>query len=248
MTDARSNRGTADSRYLDNGGVRLHYLDTGGDDRTAPIVFVPGMTCVADDYVEVLPLLGRRTAVVELRGHGRSEAPATGYDSNALASDVGAVVDAITDGPVHVMTFSRGTAYALAWALDHPDRVRSISIGDYIPQEIPLPEEVRVRLLDGRWRGTPVHDRVDREAGMATFRAARPQSFWEPLAQWQPPLLVVRSPSSTLIDDDAWTRYRTLFPTARLHVFEESPHDVFRPDRGRYPTLVREFVDSVDGC
>ncbi len=37
-----------------------------------PVVFVPGFTCVADDYTEVLPLFGRRTVVVELRGHGRS--------------------------------------------------------------------------------------------------------------------------------------------------------------------------------
>jgi non-heme chloroperoxidase len=242
------------SRYVDNGGVRLHYLDSGGDSGDtagaagggAPVVFVPGMTCVADDYVEILPLLGRRTIVVELRGHGRSDHTASAFDSGTLASDVGAVVDAVTAGPVHVMTFSRGTAYALIWALKNRDRVRSISIGDYIPQEIPLPDEVRSRLLDGRWRGTPVHDRVDRAAGMATFDAARAQSFWEPLAQWQPPLLVVRSPASPLIDDAAWARYREEFPAARLHVFEDSPHDVFRPERGRYPTLVRGHVDAVD--
>lgn len=244
----------AESRYVDNGDVRLHYLDSGdsGDlagsaDGGVPIVFVPGMTCVATDYLEILPVFGRRTVVVELRGHGRSDTPASGYDSDTLASDVGAVVDAVTTGPVHVMTFSRGTAYALTWALRHPDRVRSLSIGDYIPQEIPLPDEVRIRLLDGRWRGTPVHDRVDRAAGMATFEAARAQSFWEPLSAWQPPLLVVRSPNSPLIDDTDWARYRDLFPTAALHVFDDSPHDVFRPDRARYPTLVREHVDAVDG-
>ena len=236
-----------DSRYVDNAGVRLHYLDSGGRDRGAPIVFVPGMTCLADDYVEILPLLGRRSVVVELRGHGRSDAPVGGYDSDALASDVGAVVKAITDGPVHLMTFSRGTAYALRWALRHTDRVRSVSIGDYVPEEILLPDEVRSRLLDGRWRGTPVHDRLDRDAGMATFRAARQQSFWEELSRWRPPLLVVRSPHSPLIDDAAWSRYRTLFPAARLHVFDDSPHDVFRPDRGRYPALVREHVDATDG-
>lgn len=236
----------AESRYVDNGGVRLHYLDSGGDDGRAPIVFVPGMTCLAQDYVDALPAFGRRTAVVELRGHGRSEAPASGYDSDTLASDVGAAVDAVTDGPVHVTTFSRGTAYALIWALRNTGRVLSISIGDYVPQEIPLPGQVRVRLLDGRWRGTPVHDRVDREAGMATFEAARQQSFWEALARWRPPLLVVRSPNSPLIDDDSWARYRALFPAAALHVFPDSPHDVFRPDRTRYPTLVREHVDAVD--
>ncbi|ANI41538.1 hypothetical protein [Mycolicibacterium vaccae] len=32
---------------------------------------------------------------------------------------------------------------------------------------------------------------------------------------------------------------------ARLHEFPDSPHDIFRPDRGRYPRLVRETADSA---
>lgn len=68
------------SAFTHHGDVRIHYLDSGGDDRGAPIVFVPGMTDVAEDYRAVLPSFGRRTAVVEVRGHGRSDAPARGYD------------------------------------------------------------------------------------------------------------------------------------------------------------------------
>lgn len=234
------------SRFVAHGGARLHVLDSGGDDRGAPLVFVPGFTDVAEDYTAVLPLFGRRTVVVELRGHGRSSAPETGYDSATLASDVGAVVDAVAAGQVHLMTFSRGTPYALTWALEHRERVRSVSIGDYVPQEITLPDEISKFLLDGRWRGTPVHERVNRAAGEAIFRAARSQSFWEGLAQWQPPLLVVRSPNSPLISDAAWGRYRRLFPTAALHVFPDSPHDIFRPDRERFPDLVRAHIDTVD--
>jgi non-heme chloroperoxidase len=145
------------------------------------------------------------------------------------------------------VTFPRGTAYALRWALDHTDRVHSLAIGDSIPQEIALPDEIFLRLLDGRWRGTPVSQRLDRQAAINTFRAARNKSMWEALSRWQPPLLVVRSPTSPLIDDDAWARYGRLFPDARLHVFDDSPHDIFRPDRGRFPALVHEFVDHVDG-
>lgn len=235
----------AESRFTTNAGVRLHYLDSGGDERGAPIVFVPGFTCVADDYSEVLPAFGRRTVVVELRGHGRSDAPETGYDSATLASDVEAVVDAVTDGPVHLVTFSRGTPYALIWALSHRERVRSLSIGDYVPEEITLPDQAATFLLEGRWRGTPVRERLNRPAGEAIISAARRQSFWEPLAHWQPPLLAVRSPSSPLISDAAWDRYRELFPSASLHVFDDSPHDIFRPDRERYPRLVRGHVDAI---
>jgi pimeloyl-ACP methyl ester carboxylesterase len=233
----------AHSRFAANGGTRIHYLDSGGPDHGAPIVFVPGMTDVADDYVEVLHLLCRRTVVVELRGHGYSDAPETGYDLAALRDDVGAVVDAVTDGPVHVMTFSRGTTYAVAWALANPDRVLSLAIGDYVPAEIVLPDAHIHRLLDGRWRGTPVSDRLDYDAAVKTFRAAQNRSFWEPLSALQIPMLVVRSPDFPLVDDAAWDRYRQLFPWADLHEFTDSPHDIFRPDRGRYPGLVRDLTN-----
>ena len=232
------------SHFAANGDTRIHYLDSGGDDRGAPIVFVPGMTDLADDYTEILPLLGRRTVVVELRGHGRSDAPEDGYDLGTLSADVGAVVDAVTDGPVHIMTFSRGTTYAIAWAVAHPERVRSLAIGDYVPAEIVLPDPHMHRLLDGRWRGSPVRDRLDYEAAVKTFRAAQGRSYWEELSALQPPMLVVRSPNSPLVDDASWVRYQQLFPSAELHEFDDSPHDIFRPDRGRFPKLVRELVEG----
>ena len=234
------------SRFTDNGDARIHYLDSGGDDRGAPIVFVPGMTCVADDYREVLPLLGRRAVVVEIRGHGKSGSPMSGYDLATLGADVGAVVDAVTHGPVHIMTFSRGTSYAIAWALEHPNRVRSLAIGDYIPEERVLPSDISRFLLGGRWRGTPVSERVDRDAGLKIFEAARDRSFWEAVAGLQLPLLVVRCGDRVLVTHEDWLRYETLFPNAQLVEFHDSPHDIFRPDRGRYPRLVQEHVDRAD--
>ncbi|MDQ2636727.1 MAG: alpha/beta hydrolase [Actinomycetota bacterium] len=235
------------SHFTDNGGVWLHYVDSGGDDRGAPIVFVPGMTCIAEDYAEVLPLFGRRTVVVELRGHGRSDAPADGYDLAALSSDVGAVVDAVTRGPVHLVTFSRGTAYAIGWALRNPTRVRSLAIGDYIPEERLLPDGAPRRLLDGRWRGTSVRDRLDYQAAMNTFEAARARSFWKELARLDVPLLVVRSGERFLVTDEQWARYREEFPDAQLVEFHDSPHDIFRPDRRRFARLVHEHADGADG-
>jgi non-heme chloroperoxidase len=234
------------SRYISSGDARLHYLDSGGDDHGAPIVFVPGMTDIADDYTQVLPLFGRRMVVVEVRGHGRSSSPVSGYDLATLSRDVGAVVDAVTDGPVHIVTFSRGTSCAVAWAIEHPDRVRSISIGDYVPEERVVTHAASLHLLEGRWRGTPVSERLDVNAAMRTFRAAQSRSMWEPLSRLQPPLLVVRSGNSVLVTDAERARYRQLCPGVELVDFDDSPHDIFRPGRGRYPRLVHDHVDRVD--
>ena len=66
------------------------------------------------------------------------------------------------------------------------------------------------------------------------------------LARLGLPLLVVRSGGSVIVDDADWARYRRLFPDSQLVEFEDSPHDVFRPDRGRYPRLVRDHVDRSE--
>lgn len=234
------------SRFVDNGDVGIHYMDFDDGARNTPIVFVPGLTDIADDYIEVLPMFGRRAVVLELRGHGRSDAPPDGYHLAALSADVGAVVDTVTDGPIHLVTFSRGTSYAIAWALRQPGRVLSLAIGDYVPEERVVAAERSRFVLDGRWRGSPVRDRLNSEAALKMYRAARTRSFWEPLSALQIPLLVVRSGGSILVPDDAWVRYRRLFPNAELIDFPDSPHDIFRPDRGRYPGLVREHVERVE--
>jgi non-heme chloroperoxidase len=156
------------------------------------------------------------------------------------------VVDAVTDGPVHIVTFLRGTSCAIAWTIEHSDRVRSIAIGDYTPDERVLTGTASQQLLDGRWRGTPVRERLDERAAMQTFLAAQRRSMWEPLSRLHLPLLVVRSANSVIVSDDDWARYRQLFPGAHLVEFDDSPHDIFRPDRGRYPRLVHDHVDRGD--
>jgi pimeloyl-ACP methyl ester carboxylesterase len=102
------------------------------------------MTGVADDYTEVMRLLGRQAVVLDIRGHRRSSAPASGYDLATLSRDVGTVVDAVTDGLVHMVTFPRGTTYAVAWAIENPDRVRWLAIGDYVPRNACCPKQSRV--------------------------------------------------------------------------------------------------------
>ena len=236
---------TISSHHAVHGDVRLHYLDSGGDDRGAPIVFVPGMTDIAEDYLEAIPLFGRRIVVMEFRGHGGSTAPESGYGFATLCGDVGAVVDAVTAGPVHLVTFSRGTTYAVGWAIEHPGRVLSIAIGDYVPEERVVTDSEARTLIDGRWRGSPVVKRLDAAAAMQTFHQAQDRSMWDELSELQIPLLAVRSSTDLIISDGDWRHYRELFPGAQLVEFPDSPHDIFRPDRGRYPQLVREHVDRA---
>ena len=50
------------------------------------------------------------------------------------------------------------------------------------------------------------------------------------------------------LNDDDWQRYHALAGDIELVHFTESPHDIFRPDRTRYPKLVAALVERADSA
>jgi len=238
------------SRWTENGSVRLHYLDSGAgsadDSDAAPILFVPGITDVADDYLPILGDFGRRVIVIDLRGRGRSDAPADGYALADHSADIEAVISEVTSGPVHLMSFSRGTCYALAWACDHPDRVLSVAIGDYPAREIVFPDGSLDGFMAGTWRGTPVSERLAVTALTGIVRDAVGRQFWDELGAFEVPVLVVRGSQGGPLTEEDWAKYAASVPGVALLTFEDSPHDIFRPDRLRYPRLVAAQAQRAD--
>jgi pimeloyl-ACP methyl ester carboxylesterase len=90
---------------------RIHFLDWGGPAaigeaaRDAPaILLLHGLSNTAWSWAPVARRLRRvrRTVAVDLRGHGLSDAPTSGYDEEALAEDAIAVADGagLLAGPI----------------------------------------------------------------------------------------------------------------------------------------------------
>src|SRR5258708_22786202 len=129
-------------RWTVRSGPRIRYLDnTPVEPVGLPILFSPGLSDVADEYVEMLEFFApRRVLVVEVRGRGQSEAPPSGYTVKDHAADLEAALGENGIGRFHLMTFSRGTSWGLQLAIDNPQRVASISIGDYRAAEVALPD------------------------------------------------------------------------------------------------------------
>lgn len=115
---------------LDLGGVTLHVLELGAG---PPVLMLHGLLVgnLATWYLTAAPMLSRdhRVLLQDLRGHGRSSRPATGYDVPTMAGDALALLDRLVpDRPVALVGHSYGALVALHLALHHPDRVASLAL------------------------------------------------------------------------------------------------------------------------
>jgi non-heme chloroperoxidase len=231
-------------KFTDNVGVKIRYLDNDPPHPAGlPILFSTGIVDVADDYVETLEFFAdRRVLVLDMRGRGGSDAPPSGYSAEEQAGDLRAVLEANGIGQFHLMTFSRGTTPGLELAFQLPDRVRTVSIGDYLPAEIALPPEFVEQMWAARWRGSPNSQRVSRHVLAGIQAASRAREFWSELAALGVPVLVARGSESGVIDDDRADAYRRSVPGVEVVSIPGSGHDLFRPSRTAYPSVVLEFI------
>jgi pimeloyl-ACP methyl ester carboxylesterase len=128
-------------------GIRLHYQEVGdGPD----LVMVHGISGnLAVWHLRLVPALSERFRVLtyDLRGHGHSDAPPTGYSPDAMATDLLELLDALGIERPLVVGHSYGADIALYHAANHPERVREVVA---IESALPALEPVR---RDETWVG-----------------------------------------------------------------------------------------------
>jgi non-heme chloroperoxidase len=233
-------------RWTTRSGVRIRFLDNSPSASVGlPILLSPGVTDFAGEYAEVLKfLLPRRVVVVEVRGRGESDAPATGYTAADHADDLAAVLDEAGIDRFHLMTFSRGTTWGLDLVLRNPARVATVSIGEYWTGEHALEAHMAATLMATRFRGRPMVERVQPHVLTEMFRASRTRDLCDELAATGIPVLIATGTTAEgrMLNDDSLVEYRRRIPGLETAIIEGASHDLFRPDRHAYPAAVREFI------
>lgn len=115
-------------------GVRINYLQLAADaSAQEDLVLVHGLaTNLAFWYAPYATELAKRFRVTlyDLRGHGRSQAPATGYRADDLGRDLLALLDLLKIDRAHFLAHSFGGVVALKLACAAPERVASLVIAD----------------------------------------------------------------------------------------------------------------------
>ncbi len=165
-------------------GVRLHVQRLGPPPDVPPsgktIVLIHGL--VVDDLssyyftlANPLAAAGHEVVLYDLRGHGHSERPRTGYTVRDGIADLDGLLTALgIDRPVHLVGNSYGGAIAVGMAVSHPERVADVTMieahyptdgfGEEMAETLRL---VTVGIHDEKWRNWIA------ERGRKTLRLAQ---------------------------------------------------------------------------
>src|SRR5579872_3934739 len=140
-------------------GLRLHYQQVGqGPD----LVMVHGLTGnLAVWHLQIVPALAEhfRILTYDLRGHGHSDTPRSGYSPDRMSEDLVELLDALEIERPLIAGHSYGADIALYLALRRPERVREV-----IAIEAALPALEESRRHDG-WVGWSYWARALEQAG-----------------------------------------------------------------------------------
>lgn len=238
------------SGWASNGGVRLHFLEGGGDG--APeggVLVVPGFGELAAEYAWLIRSLApRRVVVADLRGRGPSDVPDSGYDLADHVGDLEAVVETAGLVGFTVVAISRGVSYGLGYALRHPERVRGFLAGDYWAGHLALPASWPDKALGGVLRGVPIPERIAPHAVRAIQHEAVERPMWDRLGELRGPFYVVRGTRrGVLVTDATADRYRAALSGVEIHTLEGMGHDLWHPDHRPLLSLVRFLLERAWG-
>jgi pimeloyl-ACP methyl ester carboxylesterase len=118
--------------FVVNQGTKIYWDEAG---QGAPLLLIMGLGYPAHAWYRTRPVLAEkyRTIALDNRGVGRSEMPAGPYPIPLMASDAAAVLDAANVESAHVFGISMGGMIAQEFALQYPQRVRSLILGCTAP-------------------------------------------------------------------------------------------------------------------
>jgi 3-oxoadipate enol-lactonase len=249
--------------FVDANGLRIGYDATGAG---PPLVLLHGASSTGRaDFGAQLPALARsfRCHLPDARGHA-----ATAWDAGQrlhlddLVSDLGGFVDALGLATFHLLGFSLGGATALAYAAQHPARVRTLVLVGTATAREPrtsvvrrLVDVSRIERQDPAW-AADLARRHDPAQGDGAWRRLMP-AIGAFVAEQEPPspaelrridlpaLVVVGDRDPIVPVDQAWALARQL-PGGRLFVVPDCAHEVPAKRPGLFLEGLMGFYRSTE--
>jgi len=259
--------------FATTGDILTHYEAEGPTPpsarRDTPVVLIHGHSADLRLWEPQMPALlgaGYRVVRYEVRGHGRSSVPATGYSGEHYLADLRALLDHLRVARAHLAGISMGGAIALHLALEEPGRVASLTLLDsalpgfaYSPEFEDDVERLRdaVRVegpraaLERHWLTHPIFDGVRRQP--EAFAALRrmvldyPAADYLDEAEYAPPerptierLHEVRVPALVVVGELDLPDFRIIVDILAENL--PRARKLVVPDAGHLPNLERPEV------
>ncbi|GAB3508252.1 alpha/beta fold hydrolase [Amycolatopsis cihanbeyliensis] len=247
-------------------GLRTNYQTLPVDPAAESVVFIHGMgtDSLASFYLTLAsPVAAAGVNVIsyDLRGHGKTERPLSGYTLKEFVADLDDLLRQVAgDRPVHLVGNSFGGTIAYSYAWTYPERVRSIvCIEAEPPTEIWA--EKMAQILAGTLEFLAVEENFEwieanysahhrRLARMAAKRISSttmaeevptgPLLTIEQVASIQCPVLSILGQHGYQADDlDALT---SVLPRGELFVFEGQGHSVLVEQHRAVRGLLLDWV------
>ncbi|MEM7249974.1 MAG: alpha/beta hydrolase [Pseudomonadota bacterium] len=238
------------------------------------ILFVNGLAIDADIWVTWLPTLVDRYRIVrtDLRGFGRSFRPEPGaeWSMSSLAQDVLDVLDATDTPRVHFVGESTGGTLGLYLALEHHDRLTSVTTvsaahaGGAIGQAQALRDDV-LRLGMDAWSEQVMakrfHPGALSDEMYAWFHDTQRQStphccvdlvdmlvatdLTDRIADIRIPTLILAPDDSPFVAVEQQLERLRAIPDSRLEVIANSRHGVSHSHGRECADALRRFLDTL---
>ena len=230
--------------WIDNRGVRLHYIESNPEVPLSllPLIYIHGAYGTAEGFLpEMEALSPRRCVAVSLRGRGKSDAPETGYTFHHHISDIEALVNHLGLRRFCLMGWSVGVAYSIGYASHHPKSVAGLILLDYPARHPAFPPQWADRVLSDPsldWKPQTVY---------AIQRKSAEVPLWDDLGKVQCPVLVIGGGQpEALLKPEHIEKYRKHLPSAQIVVFNDSGHNVLKPDYDRFIRTLTAFLEKID--
>ncbi len=117
--------------------IDLYYRDVGAGDQT--VILLHGFPETGDALAPAVAALGARYRLIipDLRGFGRSQRPTSGYDKKTVATDIKLLIDQLGVERVDMVGYDIGARVAYAFALQYPERLRSLTVAEAFIEGLP---------------------------------------------------------------------------------------------------------------
>ena len=111
--------------------MKLFYRDSGKGD---PLIILHGLYGSSDNWVGISKELEKffRVILVDQRNHGQSP-HSENHTYNDLVNDLLETIDALGFQKIKIIGHSMGGKVAMQFAIDHPDRIKSLIVVDITP-------------------------------------------------------------------------------------------------------------------